>query len=55
MYTKIEITMKNGNVVTWNKDEFTDYAYDGKMFIVVKDHIRVGFYNIDNVISIVVS
>lgn len=52
---KIEITMKNGNVATWNKDEFTDYAYDEKMFIVVKDHIRVGFYNVDEIYSIVVN
>lgn len=54
MYSTITITMKNGNVVTWEKSEFTDYAYDGKMFIVVKDHVRVGFYNVDNVISIVI-
>lgn len=50
----INITLKNGNVVTWKESEYTDYAYDGKMFIVVKEHVRVGFYNVDNIISIVV-
>lgn len=50
----IKIKMKSGALVEWKENEFTDYAYDGKMFIIVKNHIRVGFYNVDNIISIVI-
>lgn len=55
MYTKIEITMKNRNVATWDKDEWDDYLYDDKFFIVKKNDNYVGFYNVDEIYSIVVS
>lgn len=49
----IRITFKNGNVCTWNKDEYTDYKYDGKCFIVIYNEKWVGIYNMDGIISIV--
>lgn len=28
-------------------DEYTEYKYDGKYFIVIKDKQWIGFYNLD--------
>lgn len=50
----IKITFKNGNICTWGKDEYTDYKYDGKCFIVIRNEQWVGIYNMDNIISVVV-
>lgn len=50
----IRIEMKNGKIVKWKKKEYTDYKYDGKYFIIVKDGEWVGFYNLDCIISIMV-
>lgn len=50
----IKITFKNGNICTWGKDEYTDYKYDGKCFIVIRDEQWVGIYNMDNIISVVI-
>lgn len=50
----LKITFKNGNVAKWKKKEYTDYKYDGKCFIVIKNEQWVGIYNMDNIISVVV-
>lgn len=50
----IKITFKNGNVCTWSKNDYTDYKYDRKCFIIIKNEEWVGIYNIDHVISIIV-
>ncbi len=50
----IKIVFKNGNVVKWKQGEFTDYKYDGKCFIIIKNESWVGFYNIDSVISVII-
>lgn len=50
----IKITLKNGNICKWKKKEYTDYKYDGKCFIVIKDDQYVGLYNMDSIISVVV-
>lgn len=50
----IKIVFKNGSTCKWKKKEYTDYKYDGKCFIVIKDGRWIGFYNMDSVISIVV-
>lgn len=50
----IKIVFRNGNVVKWKKKQQTDYKYDGKCFIVIKDEEWVGIYNMDSVISIIV-
>lgn len=46
--------MANSDVVKWSKEEFDDYKYDGKFFIIVRNSEMVGFYNLDHVISIIV-
>lgn len=45
----ITIVMTNGTPAFWNKDEYTDYMYDGKVFVVLNGSQRVGIYNIDYV------
>lgn len=50
----IKITFKNGNTCEWDKEQYTDYKYDGKCFIIIKGEQYVGIYNLDNVISVTV-
>ena len=45
---------KNGSVCKWKQGSYTDYKYDGKCFIIIKDEQWIGFYNIDSIISIIV-
>lgn len=52
--TEIEIVMKNGGQVVWKKDDWDDYIYDGKFFRIQKNNFCVGFYNLDEIISIIV-
>lgn len=54
MYETITITMKNDNYATWEKSEWDDYNYDGKFFIITKNKVWVGFYNLDCVKSIII-
>ena len=49
----IIITLTNGNQVKWKEEEYTDYRYDGKCFIVIRNNKWVGIYNMDSVISVV--
>ena len=50
----IKITMSNSQTVKWTADEFSDYMYDGKFFIIIRNGQWIGFYNLDHVISIIV-
>lgn len=50
----IRIKMVNSEEVEWTVDKWDDYLYDGKYFIIKKDGVWVGMYNLDYVISIVV-
>ena len=43
----IEIIFKNGDMVHYNPDEYTDYRYYMKYFIVIRDKQWIGFYNLD--------
>lgn len=51
---KITVTMKDEKFALWKNDEWDDYTYDGKFFIVMKNHAYVGFYNLDEVRTIIV-
>ncbi len=55
-YNTIEVTFKNGHSAVWeaDKDEWDDYAYDGKVLIIKKNGAWVGIYNMDSIISVVV-
>lgn len=50
----IKIVFRNGCVVKWKKKEWTDYKYDGRCFIVIKNERWVGIYNMDSIISVVI-
>lgn len=43
----IEIVFKNGDMAHYKPDEYTDYKYDGKYFIVIYEKQWIGFYNLD--------
>lgn len=43
----IQITMSNGVYVCWNRDQYTNYSYDGKIFAIMRDKRLIGIYNID--------
>lgn len=45
----ITIVFKNGEVCHYTPAEYTDYNYDGKYFIVIKDKQWVGLYNLDEI------
>lgn len=53
-YETIIVIMKDGKCAEWEKDDWNDYTYDGKCFIVMKDGTYIGFYNIDEVRTIIV-
>lgn len=50
----IKIVMSNSEEVKWTKEEWDDYVYDGKYFIIKRNGQWVGMYNLDYVISIIV-
>ncbi len=50
----IKIVFKNGCIAKWKKEQWTDYKYDGKCFIIIKGEQWVGIYNMDSVVSIIV-
>lgn len=50
----ITITMNNSQKVKWQEEEYDNYMYNGKFFIIMKNGEWIGFYNLDAVISIIV-
>ena len=50
----IQITMDNGIYDEWKPEQYTDYMYDGRCFIITKDEQWVGIYNLDSVRRIVI-
>jgi len=51
----IQITMNNGCYDEWKSEQYTDYMYDGKCFIIIKGEQWVGIYNMGSVRRIVVN
>jgi hypothetical protein len=49
---RIEITFKSGETISYRKEEWDDYAYDGKAIIVKQKGVYVGIYNFDNVFCV---
>ena len=43
----ITIVFQNGDICHYKPNEDTDYNYDRKYFIVIKDKRWIGFYNLD--------
>ncbi len=50
----LKIIMNNSQEVKWQKEEYDNYMYDGKFFIIIKNGKWIGFYNLNAVVSIVV-
>ena len=50
----IKILMTNSDEIKWAADQWDDYKYDGKFFIIMKNGSWIGFYNLDKIISIIV-
>ncbi len=50
----IQITMMNGVYDEWKPEQYTDYMYDGKCFIIIKEKQWVGIYNMDAVRKIAI-
>ena len=50
----INIRMDNGDKIKWIEGTWNDYMYDDKFFIIRKEGIRVGLYNLDFIVSIVI-
>lgn len=50
----IKITMANKCYDDWKSEEYTDYMYDGKCFVIIKDEKLVGIYNMDTVSRIII-
>lgn len=50
----IRIVFKNGCICRWKRKEYTDYKYDGRCFIIIKDDQWVAFYNMDSIVSIII-
>ncbi len=48
----LKIVFKNGETKKYKPDEFTDYYYDRKVFVVLKKKQWIGIYNIDCVASV---
>ena len=51
-FEKIEITFKSGETITYDKDKWDDYAFDGKAVIVKKNGAWIGIYNFDDVFCV---
>ena len=50
----LKIIMNNSQEVKWQKEEYDNYMYDGKFFIIIKNGEWIGFYTLNAVVSIVV-
>lgn len=48
------ISMKNGVQEVWQENSWDSYTYDNKFFIINKNGSPVGFYNLDEVVSIII-
>lgn len=43
----LKIVFKNGEVIVYQPDQYTDYSYDSKSFIVINGRQWIGIYNMD--------
>ena len=50
--TRLEITFKSGNTITYDNDQWDDYAYDGMAIIVKLKGACIGIYNFDHVFCV---
>ena len=48
----LRIVYKDGEVITYGEDDYTDYSYDSRCFIVIRGQRWIGIYNMDCVSTI---
>lgn len=46
------IKMADGNTVRWGADEYTEYDFHGRFFVVIKDSQWVGMYATDQIVAV---
>ena len=51
---QVKITLKDKNTIVWKPDEWDEHSIEGNCFVLKKDGIRVGIYNMDVVSHIVI-
>ena len=52
---QIKITLKDKNTIVWKSGEWDEHSIEGNCFVLKKDGIRVGIYNMDVVSHVVTS
>lgn len=50
----IYIYKKDGDVIEYSSNDYTDYEYDGKCFIVIDEYRWIGIHNIDDITDIMI-
>lgn len=45
----ITVKFKNGEICHYKPSEYTDYDYDKKYFIVIRNKQWIGLYNLDDI------
>lgn len=50
----IKLVLRNSEEVKWTNDQYDDYVYDGRFFILKNKNMIVGMYNLEFVISIII-
>lgn len=48
----LRIVFKDSEVKEYKENEYTDYTYDGKVFVVINNKQWIGIYNMDAVATI---
>ena len=48
----IKIVFKDGSTRKYKKNDFTDYYYDKKVFVVINKKQWIGVYNIDCIATV---
>jgi hypothetical protein len=51
-YEIIEITFHSGETITYKNNEWYDYSYDGKAFVVKKGCAWIGIYNFSDILCV---
>ena len=46
------IKMVDGNTVHWSADEYTEYDFHGRFFVVIRNDQWIGMYATDRIVSV---
>lgn len=52
MKRQLTILLENGDLRTWNEDEFTEYGIKGRFLVIISDEKWVGMYALDRIVSV---